>query len=91
MTRSTRPAVAPVHALGIPPTTARLSPLDGGLGSADLTTSLERASLLTLSLHELLVAAGRPELARIAWTVYLETSMAAERVGEALGLNVDVA
>ena len=51
------------------------------LGSAD------RASLVLLTLHNLLQEAKLEDLARLAWVAYLEASQSADTMGVALGLT----
>lgn len=57
---------------------------------ANALSSSEKACHLTLSLHGLLKASGQEDLARIAWTIYLETSAAAEILGDELEVEAAV-
>ena len=59
--------------------------MDGGT-TLELLGSAERASLLSLALHEQMEAEGRTDWARIQWVIYLENSGAAERIGQAMGV-----
>ena len=52
----------------------------------ELLGSAERASLLSLALHEQMEAEGRTDWARIQWVIYLENSGSAERIGQAMGV-----
>ena len=60
--------------------------MDGGT-TLELLGSAERASLLSLALHEQMEAEGRSDWARIQWVIYLENSGSAERIGQALGVD----
>ena len=51
----------------------------------------EQNSLLALSLHNMLLRKDLVDEARIAWVLYLNSSANAEGLGEALGLEVEVA
>lgn len=57
----------------------------------DAIGSAERASMLALSLHEHLTDKGLTTLAREVWVIYLEASRSAERMGDAIGVDVVVA
>ncbi len=57
----------------------------------EILGSAERAALITLTLHEQLVDKGHPDLARLAWVVYMGASTAAEKLGADLGIEVLVA
>lgn len=54
----------------------------------EIMSSAERSALITLTLHERLVAEGHPDLARLAWVVYTGASKSAETMGKYLGVEV---
>jgi len=57
----------------------------------EILASAEQAALITLTLHEQLVAKGHPDLARLAWVVYTGASRSAEKMGAHLGISVHLA
>lgn len=57
----------------------------------EIMGSAERTSLLLLSVHEHLIGSGMDTLARVVWVAYLEASHSAERMGDAVGVDVLVA
>jgi len=57
----------------------------------EIMSSAERAALITLTLHERLVAEGHPDLARLAWVVYTGAARSAEKMGAHLGVDVQLA
>ena len=65
------------------------NPIDGAEGSMVLLGSLERCSLLLLTIHEQMEAAGQP-LARAAWVAYLEASESAEAIGKCFGVEANI-
>ena len=70
---------------------ARLRGAAGDPTTLEVISSAERASQVALSLHGLLLAAGRHDLARLAWVLYCEASTSAETMGGLLGIEVAVA
>ena len=51
-------------------------------------SAAERASLLSMSLHNMLIQRDQADCARIAWVVYLDVSRIADDLGERYGLEV---
>jgi hypothetical protein len=56
--------------------------------SLEILGCAERAALITLTLHEQLIVKGHPDLARLAWVVYVGASASAEKIGQMLGVEV---
>ena len=54
----------------------------------EILSSAERNALITLTLHELLVTMGHPDLARLAWIVYTGAASSAEKMGKQMGVDV---
>lgn len=64
--------------------------LELGAVAMKAIASMERASMVSLSLHGLLQSKGEEALARLAWLAFQESSETAETLGQSLGVEVTV-